>query len=151
MIDIDNLIRVSSIDYKNNKTEKYKHILETYKLIKAKFVEFKTAKNAKPLDYKNTVAILNKMLKERLETAEIYKMAKRFELAESEQFEADIIKGLLPKEASFEDIEKATKNYISENGDITQKEMGKVIKEIKSHFDNCNGKLLSDIVKKYIK
>lgn len=116
-----------------------------YKLIKAKMLEFVTAKNAGVLNESAEVTILNKMVKERIDTSIIYRNADRIDLADKETLEANIIKELLPPEVSKEDIEK----YINTNypNGIEKKSMGIVIKEIKENFIGVDGKLVADIVK----
>ena len=116
-----------------------------YKLIKAKMLEFVTAKNAVVLNEAAEVTILNKMMKERIDTAAVYTKAGRIDLADNETLEANIIKELLPKEVTKDDIE----NYINTNypNGIEKKSMGIVIKEIKDKLIGVDGKLAADIVK----
>ena len=116
-----------------------------YKLIKAKMLEFVTAKNAGVLNESAEVTILNKMMKERIDTTTVYINAGRIDLADKETLEANIIKELLPPEVSKEDIE-AYVSYWYPNG-IEKKSMGLVIKEIKEKYIGVDGKLVADIVK----
>lgn len=123
-----------------------KKTAEVYKLIKAKMMEFVTQKNTPVLDTKAEITLLNKMYKERMDTASVYRSANRLELALQEEFEASIIEKLLPKQASKEDIEKVVDEYIVMNPDTTKKDMGKVIKYVKEQFENVDGKTVSTIV-----
>ena len=116
-----------------------------YKLIKAKMLEYVTAKNAGVLNESAEVTILNKMMKERIDTTTVYINAGRIDLADKETLEANIIKELLPPEVSKEDIE-AYVSYWYPNG-IEKKSMGLVIKEIKEKYIGVDGKLVADIVK----
>ena len=118
-----------------------------FKLIKAKMMEFVTRSDKPVLDTKAEIVILNKMLKERNDTAAEYSKAGRQELANQELFEANIISELLPKAASEEDIKNAISEYISSNGPCTIKQMGAIIKYVKSKFDNVDGALTSKLVK----
>lgn len=118
-----------------------------FKLIKAKMMEFVTRSDKPVLDTKAEIAILNKMLKERKDTALEYSKAGRQELANQELFEANIISELLPKAASEEDIKNAISEYITSNGPCTIKQMGVIIKYVKSKFDNVDGALTSKLVK----
>ena len=118
-----------------------------FKLIKAKMMEFATRSDKPVLDTKAEIAILNKMLKERKDTATEYSKAGRQELANQELFEANIISELLPKAASEEDIKNAISEYITSNGPCTIKQMGAIIKYVKSKFDNVDGALTSKLVK----
>lgn len=118
-----------------------------FKLIKAKMMEFVTRSDKPVLDVKAEITILNKMVKERKDTATEYSKAGRQELANQELFEANVISELLPKAASEEDIKKAISEYISSNGPCTIKQMGAIIKHVKSNFDNVDGALTSKLVK----
>lgn len=118
---------------------------ETFKLIKAKILEFKTQKNAPEYTEEAEIKLLQKMVKEREESAKIYKDAGRNELADAELEQVAIINELLPKIASQEDVE----NYLNEkypNG-IEKKSMGVVIREVKSEFVGVDGAMVANIVK----
>lgn len=118
---------------------------ETFKLIKAKILEFKTQKNAPEYTEEAEIKLLQKMVKEREESAKIYKDAGRNELADAELAQVAIINELLPKIASQEDVE----NYLNEkypNG-IEKKSMGVVIREVKSEFVGVDGAMAANIVK----
>ena len=118
-----------------------------FKLIKTKMMEFVTRSDKPVLDTKAEISILNKMVKERNDTAIEYSKAGRQELANQELFEANVISELLPKAASEEDINNAISEYIASNGPCTIKQMGVVIKYVKSKFDNVDGALASRLVK----
>jgi uncharacterized protein YqeY len=117
--------------------------LDTLRGIKTKFTEFETGKGAPVLTEAEEIRILNKMLKERVETAEIYSTNGRPELAEKELAEAAVISAFLPKEATREEIEK----YVDTLGVFTQKDMGQIIAKVKAQFTNADGKTVADIVK----
>ena len=118
-----------------------------FKLIKAKMMEFVTRADKPVLDTKAEIVILNKMVKERKDTATEYSKAGRQELANQELFEPNVISELLPKAASEEDIKNAISEYIASNGPCTMKQMGAIIKYVKSKFDNVDGALTSKLVK----
>lgn len=118
---------------------------ETFKLIKAKIIEFKTQKNAPEYNEEAEIKLLQKMVKEREESAKIYKNAGRAELADAELAQVAIINELLPKVASQEDVE----NYLNKkypNG-IEKKLMGIVIKEVKTEFIGVDGGMVANLVK----
>lgn len=119
-----------------------------FRLIKTKMMEFVTRSDKPILDTKAEISILNKMVKERNDTAIEYSKAGRQELANQELFEANVISELLPKAASEEDIKNAISEYIAFNGSYTIKQMGAVIKYVKSKFDNVDGALASRLVVK---
>ena len=119
-----------------------------FKLIKTKMMEFVTRSDKPVLNTKAEISILNKMVKERNDTAIEYSKAGRQELANQELFEANVISELLPKAASEEDIKNAISEYIAFNGPCTIKQMGAVIEYVKSRFDNVDGALASRLVVK---
>lgn len=121
---------------------------ETYRLIKAKLLEAKTAKNAKPIDEAMEFTILNKMVKERLDDAANYEANGRKDLADKERLEASIISELLPKAATEDEINNAIDEFVSNNGFIDKKSMGLAIKYVKSKYATADGKLVSTLVMK---
>ena len=123
---------------------------ETYRLIKAKLLEAKTAKNAKPIDEAMEFTILNKMVKERLDDAANYEANGRKDLADKERLEASIISELLPKAATEDEINNAIDEFVSSNGYIDKKSMGLAIKYVKSKYATADGKLVSTLVMKRI-
>ena len=117
---------------------------ETFKLIKAKIIEFKTQKNAPEYNEEAEIKLLQKMVKEREESAKIYKNAGRAELADAELAQVAVINELLPKVPSQEDVE----NYLNKkypNG-IEKKSMGIVIKEVKTEFVGVDGGMVANLV-----
>ena len=121
---------------------------ETYRLIKAKLLEAKTAKNAKPIDEAVEFTILNKMVKERLDDAANYEANGRKDLADKERLEASIISELLPKAATEDEINNAIDEFVSNNGCIDKKSMGLAIKYVKLKYATADGKLVSTLVMK---
>ena len=118
---------------------------ETFKLIKAKIIEFKTQKNAPEYNEEAEIKLLQKMVKEREESAKIYKDAGRTELADAELAQVSVINELLPKVASQEDVE----NYLNKKypSGIEKKSMGIVIKEVKTEFIGVDGGMVANLVK----
>ena len=115
--------------------------------IKTAEMEFKTAKNAKPLDEAAEIQILRKLVSQRNDAAKEYVAGGRNDLAENELREAEIIKEFLPAEVSREAIEKAARKLIT---DKEMRLMGTYIKELKVLFPGADGKVLSEVVKEII-
>jgi uncharacterized protein YqeY len=122
---------------------------ETYKLLKAKILEFKTAKNAKEYNDVEEINLINKMISDRKNTAEIYVQNNRQDLADAELAQADILQKLLPELPTETDIMEYLNEYYP-NG-IEKKSMGLVIKEVKEALLGADGKLVSECVKNIIK
>lgn len=128
---------------------------ETYKSFKAEMLKAVTAKgavvtNINDLPDANEVTILNKMIKERTDSANVYESNGRKDLAEAERIEAGYLAELLPKAASAEEIQEALRQYIEENGDFEQKQMGAVVKYIKGKFENVDGAVVAKTIKDYL-
>ena len=90
------------------------------------------------------------MIKERSDSANLYKNANRTDLAENELQEVSVIEKLVPKAASEDEINACVKEYINTNGAISQKSMGLVIKYVKEKLKNVDGALAAKIVKNNI-
>lgn len=118
---------------------------ETYKLLKAKILEFKTAKNAKEYNDIEEINLIRKMIDDRMNSAEIYKNNNRQDLANDELAQADVLQVLLPVLPTEDDI----KEYLNEHypSGIEKKQMGLVIKEVKENLLGADGKLVSECVK----
>lgn len=118
------------------------------KNLKAKMLEFKTAKNAKPLDDAAEIGIIKKMVTELHNDADLFNRNNRNDLAESAMKESEYLEEFLPKEATIEEIKAAVEQNIEP--EMTMKDMGRLIKLVKSMFDNVDGKLVADTVKEYL-
>ena len=86
------------------------------------------------VDEDEILALLQKMVKQRRESAEIYKTAGRMELAAQEEAEIAIIQEFLPQQMSDEEATKAIKELMSELGCSGLKDMGRVMGALKERF-----------------
>lgn len=121
--------------------------LRVLRLIKTEFMNFETAKNASELTLDEEIKILNRMIKQRRESAEQYKEAHRFDLAEAEEKEIIVIKNFLPTEPTEEEITAFATEIVSQVGG----NMGAYIKEIKIKYPTADGKLVAKIVQQLMK
>ena len=125
--------------------------LEALRAVKAAILLAKTAENARDLDEADEVKMLQKLVKQRSETAEIYKQNNREELADKELSEAAIIEEFLPKQMSEAEIEAAVRSVIVETGASTVKDMGKVMGAVsKLLAGRADGKVIAETVKKLL-
>lgn len=123
-----NLFDRISEDIKKAMLAREKVRLEALRGIKKEFLEAKTAKGANgELSDDTALKILVKMVKQRKESAEIYKTNNRPELAENELAEAAVIEEYLPKQLSDDELEAELKEIIAEVGASSPAEMGKVM------------------------
>ena len=122
--------------------------VKTYRAIKSEIQAFKTAKNAKPYDEIAEITLLKKMRDQRVDSAIEYQSAGREDLSNIETEESIILDELIPVEPTTKDIEDWLEN--NNYHTISKKEMGAVIKEIKSKFPSANGKIVAEIVKELV-
>lgn len=131
----------------NASKEKDFNKVATLRLIKAKYLEFLTAKNAKPLDDIAEMQILKKMADERKESIQIYENAGRNDLVEKEKIELNIISSFLPKEPTDEEIKAKIEAHIELGIEPVMKNMGVFIKCVKEAYPTADGKKVSQFVK----
>ena len=134
---IDGLIKSAMLN-------KQTSALRAYRAVKTAFMEYKTAKNAKPLDEVAEINIIRKMISAREDAIQQFESAGRLELAKSEAEEIIYLKPMLPPEASEEDIRAYAESIITEKG---MQNMGRYVKVIKEKFPTADGKLIATIVK----
>jgi uncharacterized protein YqeY len=147
-----NLFDQISNDIKTAMLAKDRVKLDALRGIKKEFIEAKTAKGAEgELTDENATRILQKMVKQRKESAEIFNTQNRPELAEKELIEAGVIEAYLPQQMSVEEIEEAIRAIIVEVGATSIKEMGKVMgAATKKLAGLADGKVISETVKRLL-
>ena len=118
--------------------------LRVYRAVKTAFMEYRTAKNAKPLDEAAEINIIRKMISAREDAMQQFKDAGRTELAEAEAEEITYLKPMLPPEVSEDDVRAYAESIITEKG---MQNMGRYIKVLKEKFPTADGKLIATIVK----
>jgi uncharacterized protein YqeY len=97
------------------------------------------------------LAILNKLLKQRNESAEIYRTQGREDLLNDELKQAAVIQSYLPEPLSEEKIAEAIRAVISETGATSMADMGKVMgAATKKLAGQADGKVVSEWVKKLL-
>ena len=117
-----------SEDIKNAMRAKDKVALETLRNIKKFFIEAKTAPGANDtLTDEAALKIIQKLVKQGKDAAEIYTGQQRQDLAEDELAQVKTMEAYLPKQMSAEELEAAIKAIIAETGATSGKEMGKVM------------------------
>ena len=144
MIDIDKLIKEAMLEKNSAKKE-------AYRAIKAELLLIQTGsggQKARPVDETDVVKVVRKLLKEREEQVSMYDANSRKDLADMYREQIQYLKELLPPEISKDKIKEAIVTAYP-NG-YSQKEMGKVIKEIKSIYPTADGKIISELVKDHI-
>ncbi len=139
-------------DIKTAMKQRDKIALETLRGVKKEFLEAKTAKGADgTLSDDKAIKIMQKMVKQRRETAEVYASQNRPELAEKELSEAEVIAKYLPQQMSEAEIETFLKSLIEELGVTNMQGMGKVMGvATKKLSGKADGKIISIKVKQLL-
>ena len=88
----------------------------------------------KPLDDAAVISILQKMIKQRQESVELYKKGNRPELVKQEEEEIGIISAYLPKQMADADVAAAIDAAIKDTGAAGMKDMGKVIGALRGKY-----------------
>lgn len=116
-----------------------------YRLIKNEFMKYATQLGKPEITEAVEISILQKMVKQREDSISQYESANRFDLAEEERQEMNMIKSMLPKAPSREDIEAYIKDIYPTG--IVKKEMGGIIKKIKEELPCADGSVVASVVK----
>jgi uncharacterized protein YqeY len=99
--------------------------------IKNRDIELRTS-SAAPDDDALVTDVLQKMIKQRRESVELYRKGNREELAAAEEAEIAVIERFLPKQLSDEEASAAIQAIIVETGASSMKDMGRVMAEVKA-------------------
>ena len=124
--------------------------LESLRAIKSAILLLQTQSGAKenPDDTEIT-KLLQKLVKQRKESASIFREQGRVDLAEPEEAQIEVISQFLPEQLSAEEVEKVVDQTIQSVGAITMKDMGKVMGMANKQLaGKADGKLIAEIVKK---
>ena len=130
--------------------EKNKVALESLRAIKSAILLLQTQSGAKETpDDSEITKLLQKLVKQRKESASIFREQGRVDLAEPEEAQIEIISQFLPEQLSAEEVEKVIDEVIQSVGATTMKEMGKVMGMANKQLaGKADGKLIAEIVKK---
>lgn len=155
MLNIDELIKTALKS--KNKTE-----LRAYRNLKAEFLKAETAKNAKPVDEVRQIQIIKKYCETLEKSILDFSEARREDLVADYRDELEVLKKLLPEPVNERQLEYELGIWCGYNdyfviksedkleNAIPKKEMGNAIKYLKSKFPQADGKMISEIVKRYV-
>ena len=87
-----------------------------------------------PLTDEELLSLLQKMIKQRQESVELYQKGNRADLVAQEQGEIDIIAGYLPTQMSEAEIGTVIAALVKETGATAMKDMGRVMAAIKDRY-----------------
>ena len=144
-------------NYQNSLKTKDKAEISTYRLILSAIKDIDIANrsgpNKKETDDSDIKKLLKKMIKQRVESIDIYKKNNRQDLLDVEQKEHDILSNFLPKQLTDEETKKICSELVNSLGANSIKDIGKVMGELKKNYsDNLDfakaGTLLKELLNK---
>jgi uncharacterized protein YqeY len=123
--------------------------LDALRAMKSVVLLLKTS--AEGLTEESATKALQKEVKKRRETADIYTKQNRADLAEVEIAQADVIEAYLPKQMSAEELKTEVEKIIAQVGATSPADMGKVMgAATKALAGKADGKAVSDLVKQLL-
>lgn len=123
--------------------------LEALRAIKSEILLANTS--GTELTQEGELKILQRLVKQRKESAELYQSQKREDLAQREIEQAEIIEQFLPQQMTPEQIKEEIEKIIEKTGATSIKEMGKVMGvATKQMAGKADAKVISDMVKQML-
>lgn len=130
---------------------KDKVALEALRAIKSALLLAQTSGSDKSINEEEELKILQRLVKQRKDSAAIYVEQGRQDLAEPEMAQVKIIEQFLPEQMSADALEKVITEIIQQTGSSTMKDMGRVMgMASKQLAGKADGKAISTIVKKLL-
>jgi len=147
-----NLAERINNDLKQAMLKKDEAGLRAIRAIKAAIIIAQTEKGgSKDLSEDTEIKLLQKLVKQRKDSLDIYKQQNRADLAVKEQEELDVIEKYLPAQMSDDDLKAELQKIITASGVQTPQEMGKVIGvAMKQLAGKADGKKISEFVKQLL-
>ncbi|MGM0635445.1 MAG: GatB/YqeY domain-containing protein [Bacteroidota bacterium] len=125
--------------------------LASLRSIKSEILKAKTSAGASEMSEAEELKLVQKLVKQRKDSAQLYEEQGREDLAETERNEAKIIEDFLPEQMSESEIEAAVNKIIADTGATSMKDMGKVMGTAsKDLAGKADGKTISVVVKKLL-
>lgn len=138
-------------DIKAAMLAKEKRKLDALRAVKSAILLLKTSGTGGEITPEAELACLQKLVKQRKESAELYKQQNRTDLYEEEAFQQSVIEAYLPEQMSEEEIKAKLQEIISSVGASSVKDMGKVMGTAQKAFaGRADNKLVSQIVKQLL-
>ena len=122
--------------------------LEALRAVKSSILLMKTKDRNKVISESNEIQVLYKLVKQRRDSASIFREQNRNDLAEPEEIQARIISEFLPEQLSILEVEKVVMEVISQVSADGMKDMGKVMGIVSNKLvGKADGKTISNIVR----
>jgi uncharacterized protein YqeY len=122
--------------------------LRGIRAIKSAILLYNTSGSGEELNSEKEIALLQKLVKQRQDSLDIYVTQGREDLASIEREEIEVIMRYLPKQMSHEEISENVKAIMSRLGATTMKDMGRVMGEATREMaGKADGKMIAAVVK----
>jgi uncharacterized protein YqeY len=139
-------------DLKTAMLAKDEKSLRSLRAIKAAIINLKTSEGfSGVIKDDDETKLLQKLVKQRKESLEIYEKQNRNDLAEKEKEEIGVIEKFLPKQMSEEELKEVIGSIVKETGATSQADMGKVMGIANKQLGGkADGKTIAAIVKEIL-
>ena len=122
--------------------------LRGIRAIKSAILLYNTSGSGSELSPEGEIALLQKLVKQRQDSLDIYEKQGREDLAVVEREEIEVIMRYLPKQMTEDELKTAVKGIMDRIGATSMKDMGKVMAEASKEFaGKADGKTISAVVK----
>jgi uncharacterized protein len=140
------------VDLKTAMLAKDEKSLRSLRAIKAAIINLKTSEGfAGEIKEDDEIKLLQKLVKQRKESLEIYEKQNREDLAEKEQEEISVIEKFLPKQMSGDELKEIIEKIIKDTGATSQADMGKVMSMANKQLaGKADGKTIASVVKEIL-
>lgn len=138
-------------DLKEAMKSKNQAALRGIRAVKAAILLAKTDGSGQDITPEREIAILQKLVKQRRESLDIFEKQNREDLAVIEREEIEVIEKYLPKQLSEEELEATVRQIIAQTGAASMKDMGMVMGAASKQLaGKADGRMISEIVKKLL-
>ena len=139
-------------DLKTAMLAKDEKSLRSLRAIKAAIINLKTSEGfSGEIKNDDEIKLLQKLVKQRKESLEIYEMQNRKDLADKEKEEIDVIEKFLPKQMSAHELKEVIASIVKATGATTQADMGKVMGIANKQLaGKADGKTIAAVVKEIL-
>lgn len=125
--------------------------LESLRAIKSELLLLETSGNSAEVSEEQEIKLLQKLVKQRKESAETYAAQGRSDLAEPELAQAQVISAFLPKQLGEEEIRSVVSRVAHDIGAVSMSDMGKLMGTVSKELaGQADGKSISSVVKAYL-
>ena len=148
-MELENKIQADLVSAMKNKQE---NTVAALRSVKAAIQNEKVNGAYHELTDADILKLIEKLVKQRKESIEIYSQAGRDELADKEQKEMFVLMNYLPKMMTEDELKTAVDSVVAETGASSMKDMGNVMKLLRERYaGQYDGKTASEYIKEKLK